>query len=503
MTDQRTSGILLHITSLPSAFGIGDLGPAAYAFVDLLAASGQRYWQVLPLNPTDPAFGNSPYSSASAFAMEPLLISPDRLVECGYLHEDDIAGYPSLTGTHIDYATVGAAKRAILELAWTRFQQSAHDSRFHDFCREHAVWLNTYVLFVALKRESTGRVWNQWENGLRTRDSEALKAARDRHADALERERFFQFLVFQQWFDLKRYANERGVLLVGDVPIYVNYDSVDVWSNPSLFKLDEQYRPRVVAGVPPDYFSKTGQLWGNPVYDWAALQASGFEWWMGRLGHTLHLFDKVRIDHFRGLVAYWEVPFGDKTAVNGVWQAVPSEDFFTVLRGRFPGLPIIAEDLGVITEDVAAVRERFGFPGMKLVIFAFDEDNPNHPYLPHNIESNTVAYTGTHDNNTARGWYEHEADEATRERLQAYVGHRVTPESVHRDLARLVMMTASRTAIIPMQDVLGLGAEARMNVPSTPNGNWTWRLHSGQATPEAVEWFADCTRRFGRYWSRK
>ncbi|MCB2231021.1 4-alpha-glucanotransferase [bacterium] len=498
MSEQRTSGILLHVTSLPSAYGIGDLGPSAYRFVDLLVDAHQTYWQVLPLNPTNLAHGNSPYSSVSAFAIEPMIISPELLVEYGYLDPEDIADHPPFPDDKVDYETVFAYKRSLLDRAWERFRRGSDRRSFDAFCLEHAAWLDPFVLFLALKDEAGGKVWSDWPGELRNRDTGSIEAAWKRHANACERQKFFQYLVFEQWFNLKNHAAGRGVRIIGDIPIYVNYDSVDVWSNPGIFKLDDNLQPTGVAGVPPDYFSETGQLWGNPVYDWQALRSSGFEWWLRRLGHTLHLFDKVRIDHFRGLASFWEVPFGEKTAVNGEWQEVPSDEFFGAVRERFPDLPIIAEDLGFITEDVIELRDRFGFAGMKLVIFAFGEDNPGHPYLPHNYIANAVAYTGTHDNNTVRGWLEEEADEEAVLRLSKYVGHAVTTSSVHADMIRLIMVSVAETVIVPMQDLLGLGAEARMNVPSTANGNWTWRVVPEQLVAETLMWLADQTVRFGR-----
>lgn len=498
MSRQRSSGLLLHVTSLPSPFGIGDLGPAAYRFVDLLAETHQRFWQVLPLNPINPAHGNSPYSSVSAFALEPALISPQQLVESGYLSPEDIADHPAFDERRVEYEAASAFKEVLLHRAWERFQSRSDRHAYDQFCREHASWLEPYVLFLTLKNEAGGRVWNTWDKSLCTRDPDALHAARHRHEGQLARERFLQFLAYEQWFNLKRYAAEKGVKIVGDVPIYVNYDSADVWSHRDIFKLDGQFRPIWVAGVPPDYFSKTGQLWGNPVYDWEALQRQDFDWWMRRLSHTLHLFDWVRIDHFRGLIASWEVPFGEKTAINGEWQKAPADAFFSAVRKRFPDLPIIAEDLGVITDDVIEIRDRFGFPGMKLVLFAFGEDNPHHPYLPHNCIPNAVAYTGTHDNNTARGWFEEEADAAAHKRLSRYIGHETSAQTVHRDLARLIMMSSADTVILPVQDMLGLDARSRMNVPSTANGNWTWRALADELTTSAAQWLAEFTVRYGR-----
>ncbi|MBD3401738.1 4-alpha-glucanotransferase [candidate division GN15 bacterium] len=498
MTTQRASGILLHVTSIPTDYGIGDFGPAAYRFVDFLQEARQSYWQVLPLNPTDIAHGNSPYSSVSAFAMEPLLISPEQLVADGYLEQDDLGKAPSFRTHRIDYKAVVDYKVPILHRAWERARQGGRSDAYETFLENSKHWLDDFVLFLALKRDAGGAVWNTWDASLRDRRSDALALAREKFVEDIEREKFIQFLLFEQWEKLKAYANERGVQVIGDIPIYVNYDSVDVWSNPGIFKLDAERRPFCVAGVPPDYFSETGQLWGNPVYDWQALEDSGFEWWLRRLGHTLHLFDKVRIDHFRGLVAYWEVPADEETAINGTWVEVPSEAFFDAVRKRFPDLPIIAEDLGHITPDVWEVRDRYGFPGMKLVLFAFGEENPEHPYQPHNFPANCIAYTGTHDNNTARGWYETEASEEDKVRLNEYVGYDVTAETVHLALLRLIMVSVADTVVVPMQDVLGLDADSRMNVPSTSNGNWGWRLHDAQLHDDVAELLASMTVRYNR-----
>jgi len=482
----RGSGILLHITSLPSPYGIGDLGPCAFRFVDFLAAAGQKYWQLLPLNPTDQVCGNSPYSSVSAFASNPLLISPELLIEEGLLSPDDIGERPDFPKKRCDYDSVVPYKQSLLDRAHANFKGS---EGYDGFCREHAWWLDDYALFVVIKRWMGGKVWSDWPEELRDREPCCLEAAKKELAEGIEREKFFQYLIVKQWFSLRDYCDEKGVKLIGDVPIYVNYDSADVWTNPGIFKLDEKTKkPTVLAGVPPDYFSKTGQLWGNPVYRWERLKESGFDWWMKRLGHVLHFFHLTRVDHFRGFVDYWEVPADQKTAVNGRWAKAPAVEFFTAITKAFPKSPIIAEDLGIITDEVRKVMEKFGFPGMRVLIFAFGEDNPKHPYLPKNFIKNCVVYTGTHDNNTARGWFEKETNKEDRKRLSKCVGREVSADDVSRTLIGLAMDSVADTVLIPMQDVLGLGEEARMNTPARASGNWAWRVTDEQLSAVVAGW---------------
>ncbi len=490
---ERGSGILLHITSLPSPYGIGDLGPSAYRFVDFLAAAGQKYWQLLPLNPTDPVTGNSPYSSISAFASNALIISPELLMREGLLREADLGKKPDFPEGECDYDIAVPYKQRLLDLAHERFiSRGGKDAGYEGFCREHAHWLDDFALFVAIKSCVGGKVWSDWPVELRDREPSCIEAAREELACEIERQKFFQYLVVKQWFMLREYCDSKRVKLIGDVPIYVNYDSVDVWTNPGIFKLDEKTKkPAVVAGVPPDYFSKTGQLWGNPVYRWDELKRNGFSWWMRRLGHVLHFFHKTRVDHFRGFVDYWEVPADHKTAVGGRWEKAPAVEFFNAITEKFPESPIIAEDLGIITDEVKRVMKQFGFPGMKVLMFAFGEDNPEHPYLPRNFVRNCVVYTGTHDNNTARGWFENEADEEERKRLMDYVGRKVTPDEVHEILIRLALGSIADLVLLPMQDVLGLGEEARMNVPSKAHGNWSWRVTDEQLSAKKAGWLRE------------
>ncbi len=495
---RRKSGILMHITSLASPFGIGDLGPGAYRFADFLAASGQRLWQVLPLSPTDPIEGNSPYSSPSAFAGNPLLISPEHLIHDGFLSEADLDSVPPFPTDRVDYPAVIAYKSKLVDIAFERFSQAGDRQEFEGFCFKNSHWLEDFVLFTALKAHFSGQVWSDWQAETRDRSPATLASMRSQLARELEQHRFTQFLFFRQWHALKAYCNERGIEIIGDIPIYVSYDSADVWADARIFKLEDNKKPTHVAGVPPDYFSSTGQLWGSPVYDWEVCKESGFKWWLRRMDHVLSLYDIVRIDHLRGLVAYWEVPAGHKTAVHGAWIEAPARDFFDAMLKHFPDFPIIAEDLGHITPDVREIMDHYGFPGMKVLLFAFGTDEPDHPYLPHNYQPNFAVYTGTHDNNTARGWFENVAAPADRKRLSRYVGREVTAESVHWELLRLAMASVAHTTITPMQDILGLGDEARMNRPGELGGHWEWRLVAEQLTPELATALRDLLQTYGR-----
>ncbi len=494
----RASGILLHVTSLPSPFGVGDLGPEAYRFVDFLHAAGQRYWQTLPLNPTQIGLGNSPYNADSAFAGNPLLISPERLVAAGLLAAADLEA-PAGDGARADYAWASAYKARLLERLIERHgDRLAVDPEFQRFCRDHADWLDDYSLFVALKTECGAGDWGRWPTVLRDRAPAALQHARARLRGSILGVQITQFLFFRQWFDLRRYCAERRVEIVGDLPIYVSYDSSDVWSHPELFKLDAARRPTHVAGVPPDAFSATGQLWGHPVYRWDVLESTGFDWWVRRMHHNCTWFDLVRLDHFRGFVAYWEVPAEHPTAMHGCWIPAPADALLRTWRGRFPALRIIAEDLGVITDDVRAVMQRFGLPGMRVLQFAFDGSLPHNPHAPHNYVTNCVAYTGTHDNNTFRGWFEGDADVAARRRLCAYVGRELRPDEVANETVRLIQMSVAGTVIVPLQDLLGLAGTARMNRPATAFGNWEWRLLSGQLGAEREALLRDQSALYGR-----
>jgi len=478
----RASGILLHITSLPSRFGIGDLGPEAYRFADFLRRAGQRCWQVLPLCPTDAIHGNSPYNSASVFAGNVLLISPEAMVCEGFLKAGDLKGSPSFPEGDIDYPAVSLYKQHLFSRAFEGFKKARrkYENEFQAFCNDNAGWLDDHALFMTLKRHEQGRAWNEWSRQIRDRTPAALKEVKIKFAEEICREKFLQYVFHRQWKALKEHVNALGIQMIGDIPIYVHHDSADVWRHPGCFTLGRNRKPAFVAGVPPDYFGKTGQLWGNPLYRWDVLKKRRYRWWVDRLVHNLRRFDRVRIDHFRGFVAFWQVPARARTAVHGKWVKAPAEDFFRTLLKRIPREGLIAEDLGLITPDVTRVLERIGIPGMRVLLFAFEEGMTQSPHAPHNHVRHSVVYTGTHDNNTVRGWFENEAGRDQKRRLFRYLGKRIKAGEAHREFIRLAMMSVAERVIIPMQDVLGLGEEARMNRPSTRTGNWQWRLSKGQ-----------------------
>jgi len=504
----RRSGILLHPTSLPGPYGVGDLGEEAYRFVDFLADSGQHLWQVLPLGPT--GYGDSPYQCFSAFAGNTLLISPDRLVREGLISREDLAAAPSFTNDRVDYGGANAFKSALLARAYENFRGEKGDglrAEFDAFTREHAGWLEDYALYRALKTERGEVAWTEWEAPLVRREPAALEEAHARLKEETGRVKFSQFLFFRQWAELRRYCRERDVSIIGDIPIFVAHDSADVWASPHLFKLKEDGRPSVVAGVPPDYFSKTGQLWGNPLYDWERMRADSFAWWVERVRAMLGLVDIIRIDHFRGFAAYWEVPGGDRTAERGRWVPAPGREMFAAVREALGRLPIVAEDLGFITPDVIELRDGFDFPGMRIFQFAFSSDTTNKD-LPHNYVRNTVVYTGTHDNDTAVGWFESEpggtgsvrsAAQIERERRFCLDYLDSEGSEINWDFIRAVLASAADTALVPLQDVLGLGSEARMNTPATMSGNWAWRFHAGALGEELAARLRRLAELYGRH----
>ena len=490
----RSSGILLHISALPGGFGIGDLGPEAYRFVDFLAEAGQTFWQILPFNP--PGVGDSPYVSPSAFAGAPILLSLVKLAEEGLLAPQDWQDAPEFPPGRVDYPRVRAFKSRLLRRAFENFEASGRfRAEFEDFCRRHSHWLEDYALFMALKDAHQGAPWSRWEPELTLRDPQALEAKRRELAREIRYHKFTQFAFDRQWKALKAYAAEKGIRIIGDIPIYVAYDAADVWSHPEFFHLDEHGRPTVVAGVPPDYFSPTGQLWGNPIYRWDVLAEEGYAWWIQRFRRVLEYVDVVRVDHFRGFEAYWEVPAGESTAVNGRWVKGPGAELFEAVKSALGEIPIIAEDLGFITPEVEALRDRFGFPGMKILQFAFGS-GPDNPHLPHNYPRNCVVYPGTHDNDTALGWFA-SAPEGVREHLRKYAATEVT--EVNWVLARLAMASVADLAVIPLQDVLGLGSEARMNYPGRMRGNWQWRCTVSSIPEEAKARLAELSGLYGRW----
>jgi 4-alpha-glucanotransferase len=497
---ERRSGILLHITSLPSPYGIGDLGPWAYKFVDFLARAKQSFWQILPLTPTAlGAAASSPYHGLSSFAGNTLLISPTLMLREGLLDEKDIKSPPRFSKNRVNYSKVTSYKRKLFSKAYEKFRETGRkNQKYEKFCSENSGWLDDFSLFIALKNHFSQRNWSEWPAKVRDRQPEALQTFKKLLRDEIEKEKFLQYIFFKQWFSLKRYCREKGIEIIGDLPFYVNYDSADVWTNPEMFKLNKRKRPTFVAGVPPDYFSRTGQLWGNPIYRWGLLKRKGYPWWIKRIEHNLKLYDWIRIDHFRGFVGYWQVRAGRRTARKGCWIKGHADDFFTKLRKRFRRLPIIAEDLGTITRDVREVMRKFGFPGMRVLLFAFNVDPSKNHHAPHNYVKNCMVVTGTHDLNPVRGWFEKEASPKIKKRLFRYLGRKVSGEEIHLEFIRLGMMSVADMAIFPMQDILGLGEEARMNTPATMEGNWEWRLLPKQLTPSLARRLAEITKVYGR-----
>lgn len=490
----RTSGVLLHPTALPGPHGIGSLGAEARGFVDFLVRAGQSIWQTLPLGPT--GFGDSPYNALSAFAGNPLLIDLQTLATWGDLKPTDLAD-EDVFAERVDFPAVHRLKEERLALAATNFFARADTRRHQTFaawCREQAFWLDDYALFAAIRGHFAGQSWQEWPAPLRRRDPLVLEEWRGRLGTAIAAEQYRQYAFSTQWANLKSYANQQGVRIFGDLPIFVALDSADVWANQHLFRLDPEGRPMVVAGVPPDYFSATGQRWGNPLYRWDAHVEEGFTWWLQRFRAELRRADLVRIDHFRGFQACWVIPATEPTAVTGRWEASPGRALFRALRSAIPDLPIVAEDLGVITPQVEALRREFGFPGMKILQFAFDSGADN-LYLPHNYDADYVVYTGTHDNATTLGWWEN-LDPGQRARVETYLGH--APADIPWDLIRLALASVARLCILPCQDLLGLGDAARFNRPGQTTGNWSWRLKPDQLTPILAERLHALTTSYNR-----
>ncbi len=509
MSDNRTSGVLLHPTSLPGPHGIGDLGEGAFRFVDLLAAAGQSLWQVLPLGPT--GYGDSPYASLSSFAGNPLLLSLDGLVSRGLLDPSDLSPLPDFPPNRVDYGLVVSWKMPLLAKAASRFPGSEAGDRggFEEFSRANESWLDDYALYMALKerfdlraraRGAQGAAWNgSWDRDIALREPEALARWRRELGEAVRVQKVWQFLFFRQWSELRAYANSKGIRLVGDIPIFVAPDSADVWANRALFHLDANGRPTVVAGVPPDYFSATGQLWGNPLYDWEALRATGFTWWIERMAAALRAVDIVRIDHFRGFESYWEIPAGALTAERGRWVKAPGRELFARVKAALGSLPVMAEDLGIITPEVTKLRDELGFPGMAVLQFAFVPKagglDAGNPFLPHNHRSDMVVYTGTHDNDTTLGWYRG-LSEAERDVIRRYLAR--DGNDIAWDFVRMALSSVARHAIVPLQDLLALDSSARMNRPSTVGGNWAWRLEPGQIDRGALDRLGEMTGLYGR-----
>lgn len=481
----RVSGILLHPISLPSPYGIGDMGYEAYRFIDFLKRAGQHLWQTLPLTPT--GFGDSPYQSFSAFAGQPLLISPDLLMEMGLVWHDDLEEYPHKEERYVDYGAVLTWKTKMFQKAFERFYQLGEEvhKEYQEFILENKFWLEDYALFMSCKEKHEGQSWIFWDEEYRTPTEEVKEAMKLEFADSMNFYYFVQFIFFKQWAQLRAYANENGIQIIGDIPLFMSLDSADVWANQGLFQLDSQGYPTAVAGVPPDYFSETGQLWGNPLYDWEAHKADGFTWWIARIRNQLKISDILRIDHFRGLDEYWSIPAGEETALNGSWKPGPKEAFFLAIQEKLGNdLPFIAEDLGIITDSVCQLRDKFDLPGMKILQFAFDSEEQS-AFLPHNFTTtNCICYTGTHDNDTTVGWYQ-TASRHSQDKVRRYMNS--DGSYIHWDFVRMCLGSIAAYAIIPFQDLIAAGKEARMNTPGGGARNWAWRC----TKEEINDWLAD------------
>ncbi len=487
----RKAGILLHPTSLPSKEGIGTLGNEAYRFIDFLSKSKQKLWQIFPLGPT--GYGDSPYQCFSAFAGNPYLIDLETLVNEGYLDASVLEVNFGDNKESIDYGMIYTNKLPLLKNAFSRFNVENND--FVQFNNDNDYWLDNYSLFAALKTHFNGEAWSNWPSELKNREVEALNEYKNKLVDEINYQKFLQFMFFKQWNSVKAYANQKGVEIIGDIPIFVSMDSADAWSNPEIFLFDKDRNPVKVAGVPPDYFSATGQLWGNPLFDWAKLKETGYKWWIDRVKANLSLYDIIRIDHFRGFESYWAINYGETTAINGKWEKGPGIDLFKAIKDALGEINIIAEDLGILTDEVVELKESAGFPGMKILQFAFDQD-PENEYLPHNYETNTVVYTGTHDNDTTNSWYFKLSDEEKGE-VRDYLN--VSDDSyIVYSMIRLALRSVADTAIIPMQDYLNLGEFARINTPGLASGNWQWRLSGWELNDDLAVTIAHLTEIYGR-----
>jgi 4-alpha-glucanotransferase len=493
----RGSGILLHISSMPSPYGIGDLGPTAYTFADKLRGAAQSYWQMLPLNPTTTLTYNSPYFSSSGIAGNPILISPEKLIENGLLDKTDIHPF-DFPQNKIDYPAVTDFKYRLLEIAYRKFCSHNESEKFEEFCKKENNWLDDFALLMVLEQKYK-KPWNRWPEEIKHRQPEKISELTSMYKEKIRQQKWYQFIFFEQWRELREYCNnnKQPICIIGDLPIYVSYSSVDVWVNPHLFKLDENLNPVGVSGVPPDYFSATGQLWNNPVYRWDEHETEKFKWWIIRMQKLFERFDFVRIDHFRGLVQYWEVPAGEKTAKNGSWENVPTYKLLDALIKNNQPFQVIAEDLGLITDDVRDAINHYEFPVMKVLHFAFG-DNSHNPYLPHEYARNCIVYTGTHDNNTTKGWFEYDAQPEEKERFYNYIGKKIPIEECVWEMIRLAQSSVADCAIIPVQDILSLGSESRINKPGILEGYWEWRLSFDQFNQLSLDRLAEMTKTYGR-----
>lgn len=501
--NKRSAGILLPVTALPSKYGIGDFGAEAWKFAEFLHDAGQKIWQVLPLTTIDPGCGNSPYSPTSAFAGNYLLVSPDELVKENLLLPEELKKIAAKFNfdkelEKVNYEAAREFKTEILNAAYKRaLKNSSVNEKFEEF-RKSTEWLRDFALFSVIKQVNGGAAWYDWPEDLKHRDPEALRKFSKEYSNEIARQEFYQFIFFTQAAELRKHLKKLNIELVGDMPLYVTRDCADVWQNPGLFDFDEELNPVTVAGVPPDYFSATGQLWGNPTYKWDVMEKQGFKWWIDRLKNLLSMFDKVRIDHFRGLIAYWAVPYGETTAQNGTWIDVPYEKFFAALKENFPSMPFWAENLGIITPDVEELRKKMDLPGMLVLHFAFGNPADN-PYAPHNHTKDSVVYTGTHDNNTSRGWFENDATDEEIKNFSSYVGRDIIDGYIFTsEVTRLALSSVADTAVVPMQDYLKLGTESRTNIPSTPSGNWAWKMQADAITEGLADRMKAACRLYGR-----
>ncbi len=499
---KRRAGILMHLSSLPGEYGIGDFGPEAKNFISFLQASGQRYWQTLPLSVTASLTGYSPYSAFSAFAGNTLFVDPIQLVEKGLMDAATLLKFRLDTGDKANFHRAEEAKNYFLERAWEGFKKlddAVLKKGLKLFREKEKYWLEDFALFVNLKKQFFQTLWNSWPQDYRDRDAETLKAFKEENSEAIEKVVFNQFIFSEQWQKLKCHANRQGVDIFGDVPIYISYESADVWAHPELFHLNSDKSMAAVAGVPPDYFNENGQLWGLPLFNWETMEANGFEWWLQRLRKNLEWFDLLRLDHFRGFSAFWEVPADEKTAINGKWSNGPGSKLFDVIKKEFPAMPFVAEDLGKIDQPVNELRDRYNLPGMKVVQFGFGDNMPFLDHVPSNHLYNSIAYTGTHDNNTVKGWFKRESNVTTRKHFKQFTGIRLTGKNCHREMIRVAYASSSRLTIIPMQDWLGLDESSRMNLPATTSGNWLWRLTPEQITARLEKQIKRWVKVFGRY----
>lgn len=494
MEYSRKSGVLIHITSFPSEYGVGDLGYPAKLIIDYLKNAHQKLIQILPVGPTEPFFDNSPYSSISAFAINPIFISLEKLVDIGLIKNEDITQFKIKESNFVDYNRVIENKFKAFRSAFKNFKET---DEFYQFCDENTYFLDDYSLFVALKGKFNGKTWQEWPEEFRNREKNALLLAKESLSEEIRFIKFLQFIAYKQFLEFKDYANNNGIKIIGDIPIYVDLNSADAWANRHLFDLDENGYPVKVAGVPPDYFNEDGQLWGNPVYNWNAHKETNFEWWIKRFNRLLKITDIIRLDHFRGFVAYYAIERGMPNARIGEWINVPVYDFFDTVKSNLKDMSFIAEDLGLITEDVVEVIKHYKIPNMRVLMFAFD-GSPTNLYLPHNYENPTVVYTGTHDHNTCKGWLKFEVPDSSKAYLKSYLGHEPSIDTIHKDLMRLALSSVAYFSIIPIQDVLGLDETSRMNSPGVAHNNWRFRLKTSDLNDEDFAFLKELTDTYGR-----